>query len=99
MSHRHSMFREATDSVKSKMERICDDIDRELVQGIDKITNDTDSGYYHVIIGKDLAKVSEIARDKVSGVLSNVDELFEMEELNDSPASAVKIEDDLDRRS
>ncbi|KAK9416147.1 putative Dynamin N-terminal domain-containing protein [Seiridium unicorne] len=94
-TNRYSMFREATECVRSKLDSICSELEHELLAKINRVITAMDSEYKHVIIGKDLAQVSKAARDEISETLSQVEALFEIHNIREEPVIAVKIEDSL----
>ncbi|KAK6219041.1 hypothetical protein LQW54_002543 [Pestalotiopsis sp. IQ-011] len=74
---RNAMFREAANSVRTKLDTISEELESELfgriTQSIKAITLDFESG----IIGSNLAQASRAARVEVRGILSTTDALFE----------------------
>lgn len=94
MEHRNSMFREATNSVRIKLATICDELEHQLLTNVDATITDLKSQYQHVIIGKDLAEVSTAARDKISGILSRTDTMFQIPVSNDKQPFSAKKESD-----
>jgi hypothetical protein len=91
---RYDMFREATNSVRDKLNGICDEMEHALLASISTIMTEMSSEYSRVIIGTDLARVSQIARDEILEVLSESDELFRIQSFNEDRMIDVDDQDE-----
>lgn len=91
-----SMFRTATDKVRTKLDAICNDLhselDNRIKQSIEEITFDFESG----IIGTNRAQASKAARLEVYEILTKIDALFASSENDDAEVKLTEIKEDDD---
>ncbi|KAH6653996.1 hypothetical protein BKA67DRAFT_658330 [Truncatella angustata] len=91
-THQHSMFRRATDSVREKLDKLCEELERDLLTKIDLVIAELTSEYRHVIIEKNLVKVSQVARNEIPAILSETDVLFQAPFIDAKAAPSIKTE-------